>query len=99
MKDYPGLLIANLGSLKFSQNYGNLKLEKLYFSPSSIPTPDGGLIIGVVSMNNKLSITLNFMVKADKNNYLNLMNEINSTAVRFLLNKIHIPARLCKKRC
>lgn len=63
---YPGLLITNLGALKASSHYGDLELDRLYFAPSSIPLPDAGLILGVVTVNQQLTITLNLMVNADE---------------------------------
>ncbi|GFZ33170.1 hypothetical protein CSC2_36960 [Clostridium zeae] len=89
LKQYPGLLITNIGALKYSDIYGNLKIEKIYFAPSSIPTQDGGLIIGAITINNKLSITLNVTIPNDKNDYLSFMNEIGNNAIHLLLDMIH----------
>ncbi len=88
LKEYPGLLITNLGARRYSDVYGELKLDRLYFAPSSIPTPDGGLIIGAVSMNNRLSITMNITSLYDNKELLKIMNEINNNATAILKDKI-----------
>ncbi|MEG1313516.1 MAG: condensation domain-containing protein, partial [Bacilli bacterium] len=88
LKEYPGLLITNLGSLEYASNYDKIKLDKIYFAPSSIPMQGGGLIIGAVSVNNKLVITLNIMISNEKSDYLHLMNEINDNAIKYLQNVI-----------
>lgn len=59
---YPGLLITNLGALKHADPNAGLRLEKFYFAPSAIPVPEGSLILGVVTLNQKMVITLNAWV-------------------------------------
>lgn len=88
LKEYPGLLITNLGSLKYSPIYGKVKLEKLIFAPSSVPLPYGGLIIGAVSMNKRLTITLNLMIRNENSDYIDSMNEINNKAIKQILTNI-----------
>jgi hypothetical protein len=91
MSEYPGLLITNLGSLKYpTQYYGALELEKFYFVPSSIPLPDAGLIIGVVTLNQKMVITINLVVPtSDANNgQVILLNKIKDKTMEHLSKAI-----------
>lgn len=60
--NYPGLLITNLGALRYPDSFGALTLEKFFFAPSCIPLSEGGLILGVVTLNQKLVITINARV-------------------------------------
>jgi len=55
----PGLMISNLGNVKTQKEYGSLKLDQLHFVTSSSPFLD--LVIGVVTVNGKLTLTLNYM--------------------------------------
>lgn len=88
MSAYPGLLITNMGILKLDSKYGALELEKLFFAPSSMPLPEGGLIIGVATFNRQLTISLNSMAAKDNNGYLDLLNKINLSAVQKLKDEI-----------
>lgn len=65
-------------------SYGGMKAEKFFFGPSSIPLPDGGLIIGAVSLNERLILTVNVMVPLKSNGYLELIKRINDNAVMVL---------------
>lgn len=89
LKEYPGLLITNLGALDFKYNNDKIKLDKIYFAPSSIPMQEGGMIIGALSVNNKLIITLNIMISNEESDYFNLMNEINNNAIMHLHSNIN----------
>ena len=55
----PGLMISNLGNVKTQKEYGSLKLDQLHFVTSSSPFLD--LVIGIVTVNGKLTLTLNYM--------------------------------------
>jgi NRPS condensation-like uncharacterized protein len=55
----PGLMISNLGNVKTQKEYGSLKLDQLHFVTSSSPFLD--LVIGVITVNGKLTLTLNYM--------------------------------------
>lgn len=55
----PGLMISNLGNVKTQKEYGSLKLDQLHFVTSSSPFLD--LVISVVTVNGKLTLTLNYM--------------------------------------
>ena len=55
----PGLMISNLGNVKTHKEYVSLKLDQLHFVTSSSPFLD--LVIGAVTVNGKLTMTLNYM--------------------------------------
>jgi hypothetical protein len=59
----PGLMISNLGHIKTPKEYGSLKLDQLYFVTSSSPFLD--LVVGVVTVSGKLTVTLNCMEPLD----------------------------------
>jgi len=61
--DMPGLMISNLGHIKTPEEYGSLKLDQLHFVTSSSPFLD--LVVGVVTVNGKLTLTLNYMEPLD----------------------------------
>lgn len=90
MSEYPGLLITNLGALKYPTQFGALELEKFYFVPSSIPLPDAGLIIGVVTLNQKMVITLNTVVPASEpgSSQIVLLNKIKDKTLERLSQAI-----------
>ena len=73
MAEYPGFLITNLGALKYPTQYGTLKLEKFYFVPSSIPLPEAGLIIGVVTVNQNMVITINAVLPKSNGDHEQLL--------------------------
>lgn len=84
LSEYPGLLITNLGALKMPSVYGSLSVEKIFFGPSSIPLPDGGLIISAVSCNEKLSVTVNVMAPLQNEGFLKRIECISKTAIMVL---------------
>jgi Uncharacterized protein containing a NRPS condensation (elongation) domain len=55
----PGLMISNLGNIKAQNEHGSIKLDQMYFVTSSSPFLD--LVVGVVTVNRKLTLTLNYM--------------------------------------
>ena len=55
----PGLMISNLGNVKTQKECGYIKLGQLHFVTSSSPFLD--LVIGVVTVNGKLTLTLTYM--------------------------------------
>jgi hypothetical protein len=59
VNNMPGLMISNLGSVKTQKEYGSLKLDQLHFVTSSSPFLD--IVIGVVTVKGKLTLTLNYM--------------------------------------
>jgi len=56
-------MISNLGYIKTPEEYGSLKLDQLYFVTSSSPFLD--LVVGAVTVNGKLTLTLNYMEPRD----------------------------------
>lgn len=86
LSEYPGLLITNLGALNYPTKYGALELEKFYFAPSSIPLPNASLILGVVTLNQTMVITMNLVVPMNDttNSQIVLANKIKDKAIEYL---------------
>ncbi len=57
MSAYPGTANTNLGRLNFPETYGNLRLERMFFAPSTGPNP---LMLGGVGVSGTTTFTLNY---------------------------------------
>jgi len=66
INNMPMLMISNLGNIKTPKEYGFLKLDQLYFVTSSSPFLD--LVVGVVTVNGKLTLTMNYMEDGNSDN-------------------------------
>jgi len=54
----PELSLTNLGRLDFTLKYGPFELDKFYFVPSTGPFLE--IVLGIVTVGGKLTITINF---------------------------------------
>jgi len=86
MSSYPGLLITNMGALKSETKSGPITLEKFFFAPSTIPLPSAGLIVGVVTLNQRLVITLNVALASNEDSAarIKLFNQIKEQTLAFI---------------
>lgn len=57
----PGLMMSNLGYIKTNDISGDLKMVKAYFATS--PSPYLDLVVNAVTVNNRLTLTMNYMEK------------------------------------
>lgn len=86
INNMPGLMISNLGSVKTQEEYGSLKLDHLYFVTSSSPFLD--LVIGVVTVNGKLTLTLNY-IEDDNSSDLGIeLEKIMGKSIEYLNNVV-----------
>lgn len=52
------ILNTNLGRLDYPENYGNLKLDRMFFTPSGADVP---ILLGGIGFNGKIAFTLNYV--------------------------------------
>ena len=78
----PGLMISNLGNVKTHKERGSLKLDQLHFVTSSSPFLD--LVIGVVTVNGKLTLTLNYMEDDNSGNLGIELEKIMRKSIEYL---------------
>ncbi len=57
IRQTPSFTITNMGSPKFSNNYGDLKLEKLILYPSGVSYPRMNILFSTITINNKLFVS------------------------------------------
>lgn len=55
----PVLMISNLGQIEIQKDFEPLKISRLFFATSSSPFSD--LVVGAVTLNGKLTLTLSYM--------------------------------------
>ena len=84
----PGLMISNLGNVKTQKEYDSLKLDQLHFVTSSSPFLD--LVIGVVTVNGKLTLTLNYMEGDNSGNLGIELEKIMCKSIEHLNNAIQV---------
>lgn len=58
-KALPGLVMTNLGKVKIKDKYGKLKIDKMYFLPST--GEEFPLALGAITINGKLVVTVNYV--------------------------------------
>jgi len=54
----PAIINTNLGNLNYSETYGNLRLDRMFFTPGA--TRGLPLILGGIGFNGKLTFTINY---------------------------------------
>jgi len=86
MKEYPGLLITNLGVIEIPSIFGDLRLEKIIFAPSAIPLPPGGLIVGAITFDGKLSLSVNSVEERMAKDPKLVSGKILARAIEILLS-------------
>ena len=84
----PGLMISNLGNVKTQKECGSLKLDQLHFVTSSSPFLD--LVIGVVTVNGKLTLTLNYMEGDNSGDSDIELEKIMLKSIEYLNNAIQV---------
>lgn len=82
----PGLMISNLGPIKSQIEYDSLKLNQLYFVTSSSPFLD--LVVGAVTVNGKLTLTLNYMEEDTSSDLSKELKKIMYRSIEHLNNAI-----------
>lgn len=82
----PGLMISNLGNIKTQKEYGSLKLDQLHFVTSSSPFLD--LVIGVVTVNGKLTLTLTYMEDVNSCDSGIELEKIMYKSIEYLNNEV-----------
>lgn len=82
----PGLMISNLGNVKTQKEYSSLKLDQLHFVTSSSPFLD--LVMGVVTVNGKLTLTLNYMEGDNSGDSCIELEKIMRKSIEYLNNAI-----------
>lgn len=75
----PGVINTNLANMNFPQRYGEIELERMYFTPAT--APDYPLVIGVITTSGRLTLTLNYMEEIVNTQ---TMTDIRNRALRFL---------------
>lgn len=81
----PDMINTNLGRLDFSMNYGNLRLNKMYFTPSASHAVP--LLLGIVGVAGITAITLNFLdnrVNPDSNQK-HMLELVKNRALQYLM--------------
>ncbi len=58
----PGLVMTNLGKVNIPDTFGNLKVDKMFFAPST--SEYFPLALGVITAGGKLTLTINFVDEA-----------------------------------
>lgn len=61
----PGTVNTNLGRLDYPENYGNLRLDRMFFIPGASRTAP--LVLGGVGQCGKMVFSLNYVTEAEDN--------------------------------
>lgn len=82
-ENLPGTISSNIGRLCFPQNYGSLRLDRMFFvAPASGAFP---LFIVGVSLNDRLAFSLNYVERAEEGNEMTGdMIKIRNRALEYL---------------
>lgn len=78
------ILNTNLGRLDYPETYGNLRLDRMFFTPSGADVP---LLLGGIGFNGKLAFTLNYVkdMEGDDGSSLDQdMIQIRNSALKLL---------------
>jgi NRPS condensation-like uncharacterized protein len=80
----PGMMTSNLGRLDFPETYGDLRLERMFFTPPA--NRDAPLILGGVGVSGRLTFSLNYVVdsKEDFQSFTEDMIKIRNRALELL---------------
>jgi len=63
MKQNPTFCLTNMGTPEFSDNYGPLKIEKMFIYPSGVVYPAMSILLSTVTLNNRLFLSFNIAKK------------------------------------
>jgi NRPS condensation-like uncharacterized protein len=80
----PGMMTSNLGRLDFPGTYGDLRLDRMFFTPPA--NRDAPLILGGVGVSGRLTFSLNYVVdsKEDFQSFTEDMIKIRNRALEYL---------------
>jgi len=80
---YPGTTNTNLGRLNFPETYGNLRLERMFWAPSTGPNP---LMLGGVGISGTTTFTLNYIEDTSGNEALHTATliKVRNRALEYL---------------
>ena len=69
----PGMVMTNLGRANIKDTYGRLKIDKLFFLPST--GEDFPLALGAVTINDKMVVTVNYVEKSKESMLLQVCDK------------------------
>lgn len=81
----PGLILTNLGKPSIPEQYGNLKLDRMFFAPST--DQRFPLVVGSLTAGGKLIVTLNYVDQDQEVSKSEKMGKISKRAKEILLAK------------
>ena len=73
VSNLPGTVMTNLGKANIPEDYGNLKIEKMHFLPST--SESFPLALGVITAGGQLSLTVNYVHQCRENELKQIVAE------------------------